>query len=92
MRDNNLDKEERELLESIESGQWKSTKHARADIKKYAKYAKETLRKDQRVSIRMSRQDFLGIQAKAVNEGIPYQTLITSLIHKYIMGSLTSKT
>jgi len=53
-----------------------------------AKYAKNTLKKDQRISIRISKQDLIGIQSKAVDEGIPYQTLVTSLVHKYVTGHL----
>ena len=57
-------------------------------IDKYAKYAKNTLKKDQRIGIRISKQDLIGIQSKAVDEGIPYQTLVTSLVHKYVTGHL----
>ena len=53
-----------------------------------AKYAKNTLKKDQRIGIRISKQDLIGIQSKAVDEGIPYQTLVTSLVHKYVTGHL----
>ena len=88
MRKINLDKEEQEIIESIESGKWKPVKNADQLMQVYAGYAKNTLKKDQRVSIRISRQDFLGIQAKAIDEGLPYQTLITSIIHKYINGKL----
>jgi len=83
-----LEKEEREILDSVERGEWKPVKNVKAQIKKYAKYAKKTLKKDQRISIRMSKQDLLGIQARAVEEGIPYQTLITSLVHKYVNGRI----
>ena len=91
MRKINLDKEEQEVLESIESGKWKPVKNSAQLMQTYAAYAKNTLKKDQRVSIRISRQDFLGIQAKAIDEGLPYQTLITSIIHKYINGKLASR-
>ncbi|MFH1776051.1 MAG: antitoxin [Candidatus Omnitrophota bacterium] len=91
MRDDKLDQEELGLLESIERGKWRPVKNMKAEIKRYAAYAKNTLKKDQRISIRMSKQDFLGIQAKAIDEGIPYQTLITSLVHKYVNGKLAAK-
>ena len=91
MRKYKLDKEERELLRSIESGKWKSVKNVEAKISKFSKYAKNTLKKDQRISIRISKQDLIGIQAKAVDEGIPYQTLITSLVHKYVNGNLSPR-
>ena len=91
MRDYQLDKEEQELLSSIERGEWKPAKDMQAEIRKYIEYARNTLKKDQRISIRMSKQDLIGIQGKAVGEGIPYQTLITSLVHKYVNGKLVSK-
>jgi predicted DNA binding CopG/RHH family protein len=91
MRNYQLDKEEQEILSSIERGEWKPVKNLAAEIKKYAEYAKNTLKKDQRISIRMSKQDFIGIQSKAVDEGILYQTLITSIVHKYVNGKLVPK-
>jgi predicted DNA binding CopG/RHH family protein len=91
MRKINLDKEEEEIFESIESGKWKPVKNSAQLMQTYAAYAKNTLKKDQRVSIRISRQDFLGIQARAIDEGLPYQTLITSIIHKYINGKLAGR-
>ncbi|MFZ2603879.1 MAG: antitoxin [Candidatus Omnitrophota bacterium] len=91
MRNYQLDKEEQELSSSIEKGEWKPVKNMAAEIKKYAEYARNTLKKDQRISIRMSKQDFIGIQSKAVDEGILYQTLIASIVHKYVNGKLVSK-
>ena len=91
MRNYQLDKEEQELASSIEKGDWKPVKNMSAEIKKYAAYAKKTLKKDQRISIRMSKQDFIGIQSKAVDEGILYQTLIASIVHKYVNGKLVLK-
>ncbi|MDP2938514.1 MAG: antitoxin [Candidatus Omnitrophota bacterium] len=86
-----LDKEEQELLTSVEKGEWVPVKNMKAVIDKYAKYVKNTLKKDQRISIRISKQDLIGIQSKAVDEGIPYQTLVTSVVHKYVTGHLVSK-
>ena len=91
MRNYQLDKEEQELLSSIERGEWQPVKNMRAEIKRYIEYAKNTLKKDQRISIRMSKQDLVGIQSKAVGEGLPYQTLITSIVHKYVNDNLVSK-
>lgn len=90
MRKYKLDKEERELLSSVEKGEWVSVKSMKAMIDKYAEYAKNTLKKDQRISIRISKQDLIGIQSKAVDEGIPYQTLVSSVVHKYVTGHLVS--
>jgi len=84
-----LDKEERELLKSLEKGEWISVKDKADRIKRYAQYAKDTVKKNKRISIRMSSQDYIGIQAKAMAEGLPYQTLITSIVHKYVLGTLS---
>jgi len=92
MRRYRLDKEEQKLLDSIEKGKWRPVKHMEAQIGKYAEYAKNTLKKDQRISIRMSKQDLLGIKTKAIDEGLPYQTLITSIVHKYVIGKLAPRT
>lgn len=88
MRKYKLDREEKELLDSIQKGEWAPVANMKDMIDKYAKYAKNTLKKDQRISIRISKQDLIGIQSKAVDEGIPYQTLVTSLVHKYVTGHL----
>ena len=91
MKKTGLDKEEKEILDSIEKGEWVSVDNLKNEIKRYAKYAKNTLKKDKRISIRISSQDYLDIQAKAVEEGMPYQTLITSMVHKYAKGKLVPK-
>ncbi len=81
-----LDQEERGILESVESGEWKSVKGAKRNP--YVGYAKATFRKDRRVNIRISSKDLEAIQKRAVEEGLPYQTLIASLLHKYASGRL----
>lgn len=83
-----LDKEEKELVESFEKGEWKPTK--KKDQNKYVKAAKESLAKNKRINIRLTTKDYHDIQVKAIEEGIPYQTLISSLIHKYNKGELKS--
>ena len=90
MRRTKPNKEERELADSYNRGEWRSTNPSKAELRRYAAIARATL-KDQRINIRLSRQDLMGIQARAVEEGLPYQTLIASLVHKYISGRLTSK-
>ncbi len=80
--------EEIELLASIEKGEWKRIENFNSEKKKYQEYAANTLRKDKRVNIRMNEHDLTTIQRKALEEGIPYQTLISSLLHKYINGKL----
>ncbi len=81
-------REELELLESIEKGEWKSIENLEDEKERYQKYASNTLKKDKRVNIRMSERDLKELQKKALEEGIPYQTLISSLLHKYINGRL----
>lgn len=77
-------KYEKEILNSVENSEWKSVKDKNLRIKCYMQYAKETLKKDKRLNIRLSTHDLEGIQRLAIGEGIPYQTLITSIIHKYV--------
>ena len=86
MKSYKLDKEEREILKSFERGEWKSSNPTKAELARYALIAKNTLRKDQRMNIRISKADLNGIKARAVEEGIPYQTLVSSIIHKYVSG------
>ena len=86
-----LDKEEKEILAAHESGKLKSVRGVDAKIKKYMQYAKNTLRKDKRINIRLSQHDLEGIRVKALQEGIPYQTLIASVLHKYVIGRLIAK-
>ena len=82
-----LDTDEKELLESVKHGEWKSTggKRERA---RYSRYARATFRKDRRLNIRLSSKDLEAIQKRALAEGLPYQTLISSLLHKYASGRL----
>ncbi|MEA1958146.1 MAG: antitoxin [Chloroflexota bacterium] len=83
-----LDKTEQELLNSVEQGEWKNISDLEKEAKRYQEYAKATFRKDRRINIRISEKDLLGIQRKAVAEGIPYQTLISSVLHKFASGRL----
>jgi predicted DNA binding CopG/RHH family protein len=83
-----FDKEERDLIESIERGEWKSVKNLKAEIKKHQAYARNTLKKDKRVNIRISTRDLEALQTRAVEDGIPYQTLMTSVLHRFAAGRL----
>ncbi|MFH1674930.1 MAG: antitoxin [Pseudomonadota bacterium] len=86
-----LDKEERELAESIEKGEWKSVENLNEEIRKAKEIARATLAKDQRMNIRIAKRDLNALKVKAIEEGIPYQTLVSSLIHKYLSGQLIDK-
>lgn len=86
-----LDPEEKNLLESYENDEWQSVTDLRSESKRYQEYAKATIRKDKRVNIRISERDLIAVQKRALEEGIPYQTLISSIVHKYVSGRLTEK-
>jgi predicted DNA binding CopG/RHH family protein len=83
-----LDDEERELLRSFEVGEWTSVPNRDEEVRRYRGYARETFRKDRRINIRISSRDLDALQKKALVEGIPYQTLIASVLHKYAAGRL----
>ncbi len=81
---NKLDKYENDLLNSFENNEWQSDKNLDKRKSDLQKYAKATIRKDKRVNIRISSHDLNEIKRIAINDGLPYQTLISSVIHKYI--------
>jgi predicted DNA binding CopG/RHH family protein len=91
MKKNKFDQYEQEIIDSYEQGEWKSVKNIKQEKDKHRVYAKNTLKKDKRVNIRISSKDLEDIQVKALEEGIPYQTLMSSIIHKYVNGRLTDK-
>ncbi len=83
-----LDREEKELLESFERDEWRSVVEGEGDVERYREYARMTFKKDMRVNIRISRKDLESLQKRALEEGIPYQTLMASVLHKYLNGRL----
>jgi predicted DNA binding CopG/RHH family protein len=83
-----LTKEEKEILDSFEKNEWVPVTNLPKRKKELMAYARNTLRKDKRLNIRISERDLLELQRKAVIEGLPYQTYITSIIHKFINGVL----
>jgi len=86
-----IDKEERDLMESIEQDEWNPVKNIKQEKEKAIMAARNTLKKDKRINLRLSQKDYHQIQIKAIEEGIPYQTFISSIIHKYLNGSLSPK-
>jgi predicted DNA binding CopG/RHH family protein len=86
-----LDREEVGLLESYENDEWTSIDGFEVEAERYQEYARATFKKDRRVNIRISSKDLEGIQKRALEEGIPYQTLIASVIHKYVSGRLVDR-
>ena len=82
-------KEENEILKSFEAGEWRRVPRKEAELKRYREYARATFKKDRRVNIRISSKDLEALQKRALAEGIPYQTLIASILHKYVAGRLS---
>jgi predicted DNA binding CopG/RHH family protein len=91
MSDLKLQPDELELLASYENDEWQSAKNVKEQKEQYSIYARATFRKDQRINIRISEKDLLDLQKRAMREGIPYQTLISSVLHKYVSGTLAEK-
>ncbi len=91
MSDLNLEKDELELLASYEQEEWQSVKNVKEQATQYRAYARAAFRKDRRVNIRIAENDLINLQKRALREGIPYQTLISSVLHKYVTGILTEK-
>ncbi len=81
-----LKKDEQELLESVEAGEWQSAPDREGDVSRYREYAAATFKKDRRINIRISSKDLNALQKRALREGIPYQTLVTSVLHKFVSG------
>jgi predicted DNA binding CopG/RHH family protein len=86
-----LSKQEKQIVESVERGDWRSVRGVKKQIKRYKEYAEATVRKDKRVNIRMSEKDLIRIRKKAMEEGLPYQTLISSVLHRYANNRLVDK-
>ena len=85
---NKLNREEKEILDAYEAGKLRRTKGAKKLAEQHRHYAEATLRKDARINIRLSSRDLRGLQKRAMAEGIPYQTLVASILHKYVEGRL----
>ena len=81
-----LDKEEKDLVKSFEDGEWNSIKTVFKKKKELVKVAKYTAAKNKRINIRLSEKDLANLKAKSLEKGLPYQTLVASVIHRYISG------
>jgi predicted DNA binding CopG/RHH family protein len=86
-----IDQEEKELMASIEQEDWQPVGDIEQEKAEAVAVARNTLKKDRRINLRLTQKDYYRIQIKAVEEGIPYQTLISSIVHKYLDGILTAK-
>ena len=92
MKNYELDIEEQELLKSLENNEWESMPNLEDEIKSHQQIAKNTLRKDKRINIRLSTNDLEALKTNAVEIGLPYQTLVSSILHQYASGRLIQRT
>lgn len=83
-----LDEEELQILEDFERGEFQSIQNFRAEKRSLETAARRTLQKDKRINIRIFSRDLEKLQKRAALEGIPYQTLIASTLHKFVTGKL----
>jgi len=88
---NRLTKEEKEIVKGFEKGEWVPVTNLSRRKKELMQYARNTLKKDKRLNIRISERDLVELQRKAVKEGLPYQTFVSSIIHKFINGTLVEE-
>ena len=86
-----FDSEEKNILKEYGKEHIKATKPSEKELKEIKKIAETTFRKNKRITIRLYEHDYKGIQKKAMEKGIPYQTLISGMIHQYIEGDLVEK-
>lgn len=86
-----LDQEEKEILYAYESGKLRRVPEAKKEMARHKRYAAATFKKDARINIRISSKDLKELQKLALSEGLPYQTLISSVLHKYAERRLTMR-
>jgi len=85
---NNLDSEEIEILEAFESDKLKRIPNVEQELQKHKQIAQATFKQNEEINIRLSSKDLRALQTRAINEGIPYQALVSSILHKFINGQL----
>ncbi len=81
-----LEKDKRERLGPSRAGEWGSVPDRDAAVPRNKEYAAATFKKDRRINIRISSKDLNALQKRALREGIPYQTLVASVLHKFVSG------
>lgn len=84
-----IDDDEREIIASLEAEEWISVADADINKAEATEIARSTMRKDRRMNVRISERDMRNLKIRAAEEGIPYQTLVTMVLHKYVTGQLT---
>ena len=85
------DKEEKDIIDAYENGTMNLSTPSKSELQKIKDAAKSTFKKDKRITIRLYDHDYKGIKKKALEMGVPYQTLISGMIHRYVEGDLISK-
>ena len=88
---NEMSAEERDIFDRFERGELRSAPDAEGEVKVAQQAARNTFNKTKRVNLRVTERDFNLAHSRAREEGIPYQTLLSSVIHKYLSGRLTEK-
>lgn len=83
-----LDKEERELLDAYNKGEFKSVPNLKEEKQKLVAAARATLNKTKNINIRLTERDLYKLKAKAMERGLPYQTLVSSVLHQYSNGRI----
>ena len=86
-----LDKEELQILSDFEQGEFQSIRNFKAEKKELETAARNSLQKDKRINIRISSRDLERLQMRAAREGVPYQTYISSSLHKLVSGRLVEE-
>ena len=86
-----FDAEETEILEAFENGELKEAEDSAEIKRRHREYAEAMFRKDARINIRLPSKDLRGLQKRALEEGIPYQTFVASILHKFLEGRLQEK-
>jgi predicted DNA binding CopG/RHH family protein len=87
-----FDKEEQNILDALKNGKMKLAAPSKKEMESIRTAASNTFKKNKRITIRLYDHDFVGIQKKAMEMGIPYQTLISGIIHRYVEGDIKVKT
>jgi len=86
-----FDSEEKEILEAFEGGKLKRVRNRRQELARHRKAAAATFAKDSRINIRLSSKDLRALQKRALAEGMPYQTLVSSVLHKFVEGQMVEQ-
>ena len=86
-----LDEEERELIRTTEDEEWIEVGDVNTQKRRAKEYAEATIRKDRRMNIRISERDLRNLKKRALEEGIPYQTMVSMILHKYLSGRYSER-